>query len=58
VDAIDSVSDWIVIEDEYLLDLDDAGNITYDGQILKSDQAEYIRTQLLLIDGIDRGWLD
>lgn len=49
---------WITIEDEYLLDLDEDGNIVYDGKILPSDQAEYIRTQFMLMDGIDRQWLD
>ena len=49
---------WIIVEDENQLDIDEDGNITYDGQKLSKEQALYIKTQLLLLDGIDRGYLD
>lgn len=54
----EAANEWVEVTDEYLLDLDENGNIVYDGTILPQEQAQYIRTQFLLLDGIDRQWLD
>lgn len=49
---------WLDIEDPMLLDLDENGNVLYDGKRIPYEQAQYIREQFLLLDGIDRQWLD